>query len=164
MLGDSLLVAPIFNDEGRAEYYLPKGVWTNFFTGKEYRGGTWVTEHHDYTSIPLMVRENSVIAIGSHDDRPDYDYADDCELRVYAIHDGVQVDTVVYDMGNIPMLSVSVKRQGHTIFVTADASQPYKIRMINMRAANAVRGFLTIEGNDSVVTPDSGASMIEIAF
>jgi hypothetical protein len=48
--------------------------------------------------------------------------------------------------------------------VTADASQPYKIRMINMRAANAVRGFLTIEGNDSVVTPDSGASMIEITF
>ncbi len=29
--------APIFNDESRAEYYLPQGIWTNFFTGREYR-------------------------------------------------------------------------------------------------------------------------------
>jgi hypothetical protein len=36
--------------------------------------------------------------------------------------------------------------------------------MINMNASNAVNGFLTIDGNDSVVTPDSGARMIEINF
>ncbi|HBI73043.1 MAG TPA: alpha-xylosidase, partial [Lachnospiraceae bacterium] len=34
MLGDSLLVAPIFNEEGIAEYYLPEGKWTNYFTGE----------------------------------------------------------------------------------------------------------------------------------
>lgn len=38
MLGDNLLVAPIFNDESRAEYYLPAGIWTNFFTGKGIQG------------------------------------------------------------------------------------------------------------------------------
>jgi len=36
--------------------------------------------------------------------------------------------------------------------------------MMNMRAANAVNGFLTIEGNDSIVTPDQGANVIEIMF
>ncbi len=164
MLGDSLLVAPIFNDESRAEYYLPQGIWTNFFTGKEYRGGTWIEEQHGYLSIPLMVRENSVVAVGAHDDRPDYDYADGCELRVYAIHDGVKIDTEVYGMNNTVELSVSVKRQGRSILVTADGSKPYTIRMMNMRAANAVNGFLTIEGNDSIVTPDQGANVIEIMF
>ena len=45
MLGDSLLVAPIFNDESRAEYYLPQGIWTNFFTGQGIPGGgTWIEE------------------------------------------------------------------------------------------------------------------------
>ena len=46
MLGDSLLVAPIFNDQSMAEYYLPKGVWTDFFTGEVKNGGQWITEKH----------------------------------------------------------------------------------------------------------------------
>ena len=164
MLGDNLLVAPIFNDESRAEYYLPKGIWTNFFTGKEYKGGTWVEETHSYLSIPLMVRENSIVAIGAHDDRPDYDYADGCELRVYALHDGAKADTVVYGMENIPELTVSVKRQGHTIIVTSDGNKPYTIRMVNLHAASAVNGLVVIDGNDTLVTPDKNANIIEITF
>lgn len=164
MLGDSLLVAPIFNDESRAEYYLPNGIWTNFFTGKEYHGGTWVEEKHSYLSIPLMVRENSIIVTGAHDDKPDYDYADNCELRVYALHDGIKAETTVYGMNNTPELSVSVKRQGHTIHVTADGDKPFTIRMVNMHAVSAVNGLLVVEGNDSIITPDKGASVMEITF
>jgi alpha-D-xyloside xylohydrolase len=111
-----------------------------------------------------MVRENSIVVTGAHDDKADYDYANGCELRVYAIHDGVKLDTVVYGMDNAVELSVSVKRLGHCIHVTADGSKNYSIRMINMHASNAVNGFLTIDGNDSVITPDAGAEMIEITF
>ena len=32
MLGDSLLVAPVFSEEGEVEYYLPGGIWTNLLT------------------------------------------------------------------------------------------------------------------------------------
>ena len=39
MLGDSLLVAPIFNEESLADYYLPAGRWTDFFTGEVKEGG-----------------------------------------------------------------------------------------------------------------------------
>ena len=164
MLGDNLLVAPIFNDESRAEYYLPKGIWTNFFTGKEYKGGTWVEETHNYLSIPLMVRENSIVAVGAHDDRPDYDYADGCELRVYALHDGAKADTVVYGMENVAELTVSVKRQGHTIIVTSEGNKPYTIRMVNFHAASAVNGLVVIDGNDTIVTPDKNANVVEITF
>ena len=164
MLGDNLLVAPIFNDESRAEYYLPTGIWTNFFTGKEYKGGTWVEEQHGYLSIPLMVRENSIVAIGAHDDKPDYDYADSCELRIYALHDGVKTETTVYGMSNLPELTVSAARSGHTIHVTAEGSKSYTIRMVNMHAVEAVNGLVVIEGNDSLITPDANASVVEIKF
>ncbi|MDU4976557.1 MAG: alpha-xylosidase, partial [Hungatella hathewayi] len=33
MLGDSLLVAPVFKESGEVEYYLPEGVWVNLLTG-----------------------------------------------------------------------------------------------------------------------------------
>ncbi|MBQ7942454.1 MAG: alpha-xylosidase [Lachnospiraceae bacterium] len=164
MLGDSLLVAPIFNDESLAEYYLPAGIWTNFFTGKEYKGATWYEEKHDYLSLPLMVKENSIVAIGACDDRPDYDYADGVELRIYALHDGMKAETEVYSMSNTVDLSVSAKRQGRTIYVNVDGSKPYSIRMVNMQATEAVNGFVVVEGNDSIITPDTNASVIEIKF
>ena len=30
MLGDSLMVAPIFKESGEVSYYLPEGIWTNY--------------------------------------------------------------------------------------------------------------------------------------
>lgn len=39
--GDSLLVAPIFNDQSMAEYYLPAGTWTSVLTGEARQGGKW---------------------------------------------------------------------------------------------------------------------------
>ena len=38
MLGDSLLVAPIFNDKSMAEYYLPEGTWTSLLSGEVKEG------------------------------------------------------------------------------------------------------------------------------
>ena len=34
MLGDSILVAPIFNEDSIGEYYLPKGKWTHLITNE----------------------------------------------------------------------------------------------------------------------------------
>ena len=41
MFGDNILVAPILNDEGIAEYYVPEGKWTDIITGKVLEGGKW---------------------------------------------------------------------------------------------------------------------------
>src|SRR5690606_3248753 len=70
MLGDALLVAPIFNEEGKAKYYAPAGRWTNLLNGEEIEGGRWHYEQHDYFSLPLLVRPNSILAIGANDQHP----------------------------------------------------------------------------------------------
>jgi alpha-D-xyloside xylohydrolase len=98
MLGDSLLVAPVFNDGSIAEYYLPNGNWTDFFTEESVEGGRWIREKIGYLDIPLMVRENSVILTGKHDDRPDYDYADGAELRIYALGEEQSAAVKIYNM------------------------------------------------------------------
>ena len=64
MFGDSLLVAPIFNEEGIGRYYLPEGIWTDYFTGERLAGGRWYEKTYDYLSIPMFARENSIIAKG----------------------------------------------------------------------------------------------------
>jgi alpha-D-xyloside xylohydrolase len=39
MLASGLLVAPIFNGDGKAEFYLPEGEWIDFFRDDILRGG-----------------------------------------------------------------------------------------------------------------------------
>ena len=65
MLGDSLLVAPIFNSEGTADFYLPEGRWTSLITGECVDGGTWRSEKHGYTSLPLYLRESTLTQNGA---------------------------------------------------------------------------------------------------
>jgi alpha-D-xyloside xylohydrolase len=56
MLGSSLLVAPIFNPQGEATYYLPAGQWQHLISGERVIGGMWRTEKYDYFSLPLWVK------------------------------------------------------------------------------------------------------------
>jgi alpha-D-xyloside xylohydrolase len=61
MLGDDLLVAPVFSTDGRVSYYVPDGTWRNLLTDVEIAGPRWVTETHDFMSLPLLVRPGAVI-------------------------------------------------------------------------------------------------------
>ena len=151
MLGDNLLVAPIFNDQSMAEFYLPEGTWTNFFTGEEKEGCGWFTEKHSYLSIPLMVKENSIVALGAHDDKPDYDYGDGVELRIYALKDGKTAEAIVYGMDQAEELSVFAKREGSQIHITVKTDKPYTIRLVNVTAASVSEGELQHDGNDTVL-------------
>ncbi|WP_051556664.1 alpha-xylosidase [Alkalihalobacterium bogoriense] len=85
MLGDSLLVAPIFNKEGSSTFYLPKGVWTDFLSNEQINGGTWLKRSYDYMSLPLYVRPNSILSLGAFEDKPDYDYAEHVEFHVFGL-------------------------------------------------------------------------------
>lgn len=62
-LGPSLLVAPIFNEQGEAETYLPAGRWTHYLSDEtlDLAHGQWFKTQHDYFSLPLWVRENTVL-------------------------------------------------------------------------------------------------------
>ncbi|EAU34238.1 predicted protein [Aspergillus terreus NIH2624] len=60
-LGDSIFVAPIFNTEGRVQYYLPKGDWYGIIDQKMRTGGGYITEEHDYFSSPVLLRPGSSV-------------------------------------------------------------------------------------------------------
>lgn len=115
MFGDSLLVSPIFNPEGNAEYYLPSGIWTNYLTGEEVQGGRFVKEHHDYLSIPCMVREGSILAVNEEADRTEYDYEKNLTLKIYALKDNVTAETKVYNKDGECCLKIQAKKDGDKI-------------------------------------------------
>ncbi len=151
MLGDNLLVAPVFNEEGMAEYYLPEGTWTDFFTGEEKQGAGWIREKHGYLSIPLMVKENSIVALGAHDDKPDYDYGDHAELRLYSLQDGKEASTVVYGMDRAEEIAMTAVRNGNQMQITVRSDKDYNIRLVNVIAISVSRGEVKIDKRDTVI-------------
>lgn len=157
MLGDNLLVAPIFNEDSIAEYYLPAGTWTDFFTGEEKEGSCWIKEKHGYLSIPLMVKENSIVCLGAQDDKPDYDYGDNAELRLYSLKDGKEASTVIYGMDKKEEISMTAVRNKNQIQITVKSDKNYTIRLVNMIAISVTQGDVKIDKKDTVITLSGNA-------
>lgn len=120
MFGDSLLVAPIFKENGEVQYYLPEGTWYNLITEKEVTGGKWQKEMHNYHSLPLMVRPNSILPLGNNDQRPDYDYEDGVTLVVSAFDEGAEASVEIPDLSGETVMKVTAKRVGEEIHLQVE--------------------------------------------
>jgi len=164
MLGDSLLAAPVFSPEGTVDYYLPAGRWTNFFTGEILEGGRWVSERHNYMSLPLMVRPGSVIPVGSNEQRPDYDYADGVTFHVFDVQDGaarlVEVPTLSGDIA----MTATFRREGETIQVrVTGAEKRWRVVLRGVESIRSVEGGTAhAESLGTLVAPEHGASALTI--
>ena len=122
MLGPSLLVAPIFNDQSTAQYYLPEGTWTDLFEGTVRKGGTWYTAKYDYFHLPLYVRENSMIPWGNNGELPDYDYTDHTVLRIYQPKPGAHTACTIPDLHGSPAAGIDMHVSEDGTAVTLDIS------------------------------------------
>lgn len=144
MLGDSLLVSPIFNSDGESAYYLPKGKWTHFLSGEVVEGGSWHRETYDYMSLPLYAREGSLIAVGATDDRPDYDYTTGVTLHLFELGDGASASADIVGEDGAVRLAVTAERSGGTISVTATGeaadTADWSIQLRGIEAVRAVTG------------------------
>lgn len=62
MLGDSLLVAPLFAGQSSRTVHLAPGIWYDFETGERYEGT--IETSADLEHIPIFAREGSIVPMG----------------------------------------------------------------------------------------------------
>lgn len=127
MLGDNLLVAPVFTKAGNVEYYLPEGKWTNMLSGTCVQGEKWHREVHDFMSLPLMVREGAVIPIGACDAKPDYDYLDGVTLHVYELGIGMSTEIQIPDLSGKRVATFCIENVDGAMHVKTDSAKPYNV-------------------------------------
>ena len=127
MMGESLLVAPVFHADSHVDYYLPDGLWTSLLDGRKVQGGHWQKETHDFLSLPLMVRPGTVLPMGKHDDRPDYDYTDGLELHVYQLAEGQIVTVKIPDLKGQLAATYTVTMKNGQAEVATDSKKPYTV-------------------------------------
>lgn len=88
MLGDSVLVAPVFSEAGDVQFWLPEGRWTHLWHNDEAQGSRWHKQNHDVLSLPVYVRDNTLLALGNNDQKPDYAWNEGTAFQLFSLDDG----------------------------------------------------------------------------
>jgi alpha-D-xyloside xylohydrolase len=162
MLGENLLVAPVFTHDGVVNYYVPAGRWTNLINGSMIDGPRWVRETHDFMSLPLLARPNSIIPMGNRTDRPDYDYSDDVTLRVYQLENGKNLRVEIPSPGGNTETIFAISREKNVIKIQRQgAPKVWKVLLVNVHSVESSADVkLTSEG--TLVMPENTANSLEI--
>lgn len=135
MLGDKLLVAPIFSATGEVDVYLPQGTWTSLITN-EVRQSGYHHEQHGYMSLPLYVRENTLLARGSVNDRPDYDYAQGTAFELFALQDGAEAEAQITNTAGELVYTLKATREGNVINFVGTKIQEVEVNDITVLLRN----------------------------
>lgn len=88
MLGDNVMVAPVFTEAGDVQFYLPEGRWTHLWHNDELDGSRWHKQQHGFLSLPVYVRDNTLLALGNNDQRPDYVWHEGTAFHLFNLQDG----------------------------------------------------------------------------
>ncbi|WP_402465568.1 alpha-xylosidase [Isoptericola aurantiacus] len=140
MLGEDLLVAPVFNAAGDVDLYLPDGDWVGLLTGEVVRGGRWVRENHAFDSLPVYVRPGAVIPFSRHEDRPDADHLDGLTLLV---HPGPGADlTRTIEVAGVDGSTVAftVRTDGGALVAESAQEAGWSLRILGGDHAEATSG------------------------
>jgi alpha-D-xyloside xylohydrolase len=156
MLGDSILVAPVFNAGGDVRYYVPEGKWTSFLSGEVVEGPGWVRERHDFMSLPLLVRPNSVIPVGSRMDQPDYVYSDEVTLQVYQLESGESVQVEIPALDGSIETTFDLQRKDDEVHIRRHGpARSWKVLMVGL---DSVEGLEPVE-----IRVTEGSTLIQVA-
>lgn len=165
MLGDSLLVAPVFSENGDVSVYLPTGRWTHLYTNQEVTGG-WRKERHDFNSLPLYVRPNSLISIGNNSQKPDYDYADSTAFHLFALEDGALAQAVIPAADGSTQFTLNVRREGKQLHVSGTGNaRNWSLCLRNIHSVSAAtNGSVQSDEMGIIIIPQQGCSELTVSL
>jgi alpha-D-xyloside xylohydrolase len=164
MLGDALLVAPVFSPDGAVDYYLPPGRWTHFLDGRVAEGGRWYRETYDYLSLPLLARPNSMIAVGADEQRPDYEYADGITFHVFEPQDGATLTADVPTPAGEMAMTLQVRREGSDLHIQAGgATSSWRVLLRGVEQVGAFEGGSSeADTLGTLIVPSKGTASLTV--
>ena len=84
MMGENILVAPMFAGQKERKVVLPKGKWFDFYTGKFVGDGGIIIAKHGLDKIPLYVKDGGIIPMmGQIRNTSEWNNQTSLEVRVY---------------------------------------------------------------------------------
>lgn len=164
MLGESVMVAPVFSEAGDVQFYLPEGRWTHLFSNREAQGSRWHKEQHGFQSLPVYVRDNTLLALGNNDQKPDYAWHEGTAFQLFNLEDGREALCEVPAADGKVIFTLKVKREGNALTVQGEGqAKAWTLCLRNISKVQGVQQGKSQMGEQGVViTPDSAGSRMVI--
>ena len=145
MFGPAIMVSPVCEYKARSRaVYLPDACgWYDFFTGRFYEGGQTVEADAPYASIPIFVREGSIIPAGPQIQYTSEKPADPLTLFVFTGSDGrfsLYEDEGInnnYENGAFTLIPITYKEAERTL--TIGNREGTFAGMLQKRTFNVIR-------------------------
>lgn len=122
MMGEAILVAPMFNGETSREVFLPEGKWYDFYTGEFVGEQGVITISPGLDKIPLFVKDGGIIPMIAPQNRmPRSEDKLTLEIRHYGTQtsssmlyddDGISFS---YENGEYSWATLSVSKQENSL-------------------------------------------------
>jgi len=139
LLGDDLLVAPVFDATGDVDVYLPAGTWTPLLGGTPVTGPVWRRERHGFDSLPLYARAGAVLPRTAGADHADRRWLDGLVLEITPATPGTvrEVDVMEPDGRSA---TFRVEWTPHGALASSDSGAPWSMRWVGGPAAVSAEG------------------------
>ena len=114
-----------------------------------------------------MVRPNTVLPLGTADNRPDYDYAAGVTFRVYEPADGAELTCDVSTPQRSQAVRFSVHRAGRhiTARVAGDPSARWQLQLAGMNVTSAENGARIVSDPLGIIAcPEEGSNQLELVL
>jgi alpha-D-xyloside xylohydrolase len=95
MFGESFLVAPVVNRDGRCQVYLPQGEWLDYWTKEVAIGPQWLDMQAPLELLPLWVRAGSIVPLGPEMTHVEQKLLEPLTLELYRPLE--EAETTVFD-------------------------------------------------------------------
>jgi alpha-D-xyloside xylohydrolase len=137
MLGESLLVAPVFRQDDVADYYLPAGRWTHLLSGEVVDGGSWRRETVALTSMPLYLRPNTLLPMSDNPNGPQWNLGDALTLVIGDLTDGATARATAAGVDGVAQFTAS--RSGKTITIRTDGKAKRVAVQASLASARSIQ-------------------------
>ncbi|PSN07290.1 alpha-xylosidase [Siccibacter turicensis] len=166
MLGDALLVAPVFSEQGEVSFWLPEGRWTHLWHNDELPGSRWYKQRHDFLSLPVYVRDNTLLALGNNDQKPDYAWHQGTAFQLFHLEDGREAICEVPGADGAVRFTLRVSRIGNQLTVRGEGdASGWSLCLRNVQRIAGTEGAMQAGSEwGVVVTPQHGVSVFTVTL
>jgi alpha-D-xyloside xylohydrolase len=156
MLGPYLLVAPVFNPEGRSQIYLPPGSWYDFWSNQRLEGPAHRLVTVPLDRIPLYVRGDSILPMA-----PAMDFVGEKPWEPIQLDVRLDGKAAVSFPSPDRLVDVRAERRGDTVALEiGDVERALEVRFLSPARLKDIR--FSGAASDTTWQEEEGATVIRL--
>jgi len=125
LLGEDILVAPVFTESGIRSVYLPDGEWRSYWTDERHEGGQTIDVDVELDEMPVFVRSGSVLPLREPTQSVQPGTPDQLELDVTMADD--EASGRFYDVDADELVTIAVEAMDETLSVATGATSAERL-------------------------------------